>query len=136
MSILSKLKRLALSGLDIQQMAKWPSALIEDYLLIGFDTATIAKELDQIKNITRVTAEYDILFSDGTIFGNTDAGAFDLNLPAGTQNEYHKISNTGTSANDITVKPDGLELVRGGATLTISDGESAILQYDEDDGWN
>ena len=68
--------------------------------------------------------------------GNTDSGAFTYTLPAGVNNAFYKIVNTGTSANTLTVSPNGAELLFGvNSNFDLADGESIIIGYNSIDGW-
>ena len=86
---------------------------------------------------TRVTTSpYDLLLVDKTIFVNTNGGAITINLPAGVDGKEYRIINTGSSGNDVTVVPNGAELLVGSNTSrTLSDGSVIILVYEPVEGW-
>jgi len=85
---------------------------------------------------TRVTNTYVVLGSDYAVFCDTDGGAFTATLPAGVDGQTYKIINCGTSANNLTLAPNGAELLIGvNANLTLADGESLILTYETSEGW-
>jgi hypothetical protein len=93
----------------------------------------------RIVNTTRVTAgPYAVLATDHALFCDTDGGAFEIDLPAGVDGTEYKISNTGTSGNDLTVDPNGTEQINhsgAGTAVTLVDGESLTLVYETTEGW-
>jgi|6_EtaG_2_1085325.scaffolds.fasta_scaffold00140_30 hypothetical protein len=85
---------------------------------------------------TRVTNTYVVLGSDYAVFCDTDGGAFTVTLPVGVDGQTYKIINCGTSTNNLTLAPNGAELLIGvNANLTLADGESLILTYETSEGW-
>lgn len=76
-------------------------------------------------------------FSDDAILNcDTDGGAITANLPAGIVGEHHNPINVGTSGNDVTVNPDGAELLNGvNGPFTLHDGESFAWVYSATKGW-
>lgn len=69
------------------------------------------------------------------IFCDTDGGAITVNLPA-IVNEQYKIMNTGTSANNVTLTPNGTDLLLGfNANQTIADQASLMLNGETTEGW-
>ncbi len=64
------------------------------------------------------------------IYGDTD------NMPAGVSGRRTiRITNVGTSSNDITADGATAETVRGALTQGISDGETLNMVYDDTQGW-
>ena len=103
--------------------------------LFNFNT-TVKTDGGRIKNTTRITTTYTILTTDDRVFANTDAGAFTITLPVGVEGQEFRIINTGSSGNDVTITPNGAELLTGAnASKTISDGTVVILTYNSVDGW-
>lgn len=90
-----------------------------------------------ILNTTRVTSSpYTILSTDFVIFVDTDGGAITVNLPAGSEGYNYRIINCGSSGNDVTVTPDGIELLDGvNSSKTLSDGSIVDLIYNATEGW-
>ena len=87
-------------------------------------------------SVTRQTTTYTILASDYVIFGNTDSAAWTATLPAGTAGETHRIVNTGSSGNDLTIAPNGTEhLIGANSNFVLTDGEVLEITYDTTDGW-
>jgi hypothetical protein len=86
---------------------------------------------------TRVTTTYTIQRGDGTIYCDTDiGGAFTVTLPPGVAGDTFRIINVGSSGDDLTIAPDGAELLIGvNASKTISDGTVVILTYETTEGW-
>ena len=107
-----------------------------------FHKAIIDKVLDEsiaeppVTRITSAASPYTVLTTYETLFINTDGGAVTATLPAGTANKKYRIVNTGTSANDVTLNPNGAEnLVGENSAWTIEDFSSLIIQYNTTDGW-
>jgi len=68
---------------------------------------------------------------------NTDGGAWTLSLPAGVEGTYYRITNTGTSSNNLTITPNGVEnLIGVNSSFILADNETLIIIYDATDGWN
>ena len=107
---------------------------------VGIGTTNPLAELHttkgRIKGTTRVTTTYTILVTENIIFANTDGGAYTVTLPAGVEGQELRIINSGTSGNDLTLAPNGAELLTGAnASRTMSDGTVVILVYNATDGW-
>jgi hypothetical protein len=109
------------------------------YLSIAFDqvlTQDLITSDELVTTTTRVTTTYVILAADDVIFANTDAGAYTVTLPAGVQDKSHKVINTGTSNNLLTLAPDGAEdLLGANSGFLLYDGESLDITYDATEGW-
>jgi len=79
---------------------------------------------------------YTVTLYDEVIFCDTDAGPITVNLPAGRNGLGYRIINCGSSGNDVTITPDGSELIEGvSASKTISDGSVTDLCYETTEGW-
>jgi len=91
----------------------------------------------RIVKTTRVNSTpYNILATDHYLFVDTDSAAITANLPAGINGTHYKIANTGTSGNDVTIVPDGSELLLGyNLSITIADGDSLDIVYESTEGW-
>lgn len=90
----------------------------------------------RIKNTTRVTTTYTILTSDEVIFANTDGGAYTVTLPAGVEGQTFKITNSGSTGNNLNIAPDGSEhLLGANSSFALADAESLIITYNTTDGW-
>ena len=86
---------------------------------------------------SRQTTTYTILVTDQVVFCDTDGGAFTATLPAGIEGQTFKIANTGTSSLDLTIAPNGAELLIGvNSNFILRDGESLLLTYNTTEGWN
>lgn len=91
----------------------------------------------RIQNTTRKTTTYTIVANDENVFCDTDGGAFTATLPAGVDGTHYKVMNCGTSAELLTVAPDGSELLIGeNSNFTLNDGEALDLVYETTEGWN
>jgi hypothetical protein len=90
-----------------------------------------------IYNTSNVTSSpYDISESDDEIFVDTDSSPVTVNLPIGVNGKRYRIINTGSSNNDVTIVPNGLELLTGiNASRTLSDSSVVILTYNTTEGW-
>ena len=93
----------------------------------------------RLKKITRIdsgASPYTLLASDHVLFVDTDGGAVTVNLPAGVLDTEHRVVNVGTSANNVTLTPNGAELLYGVAgTFAITDGLEARIGYETTEGW-
>lgn len=86
--------------------------------------------------ITSADSPYSVTSTDEEIFADTDGGAITINLPAGTDGRTMRIINTGSSSNDVTIAPNGAELLNGAnASDVASDGEKYKLTYETTEGW-
>jgi hypothetical protein len=106
----------------------------------GLEVVNVLKtESGRIVKTTRLIntdSPYTVLSSDYEIFCDTDAGAITVNLPAGVDGTKYRITNTGSSGNDVTVAPNGAELLTGtNASRTLSDRSVIILTYETTEGW-
>ena len=88
---------------------------------------------------TRITDSdhpYTALATDDTIFVDTDGGVVTVSLPAGVDNKRYRIVNCGSGANDVTVTPNGAELINGASSsITLNDAEKVVLEYETTEGW-
>lgn len=91
----------------------------------------------RIVQTTRQTGTpYTIIATDHHVFMNTASQASTVNLPAGVAGTEYRIVNTGGAGNDLTITPNGAELLLGAnSDFTLSDGESLIIVFDTNDGW-
>jgi len=91
----------------------------------------------KINKTTRVTSgPYSILVTDDEIFVDTDGGAIILNLPAGVNGQSYRIINCGSSSNDMSIAPNGAELLRGfNASIDYTDESEVIITYETTEGW-
>ena len=79
---------------------------------------------------------YSISVTDETVFADTDTGAISATLPPGLDGDALRVINAGTSGNDATFIPDGLELLHGvNEPITLIDLEHLDLQYSITKGW-
>ena len=85
----------------------------------------------------RVTdTPYNVGAFDSDIFCDTDGNAILVNLPVGTNGRKLRIINCGTSDNDVTVAPNGSELLTGvNESSPLGDKSVIILTYEPTEGW-
>lgn len=79
------------------------------------------------------TTPYTVLASDHVIFFDTDVAAITANLPAGTQGRKLTLKNCG--ANDLTMTPNGAELLDGANASKAMSRGTLDLVYDTTEGW-
>jgi hypothetical protein len=60
-----------------------------------------------ISNTDRYTSNQTLTAINHKVVGDTDGGAFNITLPAGIDGTNYKITNVGSSGNDLTIIPDG-----------------------------
>lgn len=88
------------------------------------------------KRITSLDSPYALSIYDEVIFCNTNIGAITVNLPEGKAGLGYRIINCGSSYNDVTVVPYGVELLDGiNSPKTLSDGSVIDLCYEKIEGW-
>lgn len=118
--------------------------LVEDNARLMWDITNSILEIGgriksegRIKGTTRiVVTPYNISKSDEIIFVDTDLLPITVNLPAGINGQNIQIINSGTSGNNVTIVPNGLELLNGeNATEYLVDAENLILTYETVEGW-
>lgn len=111
---------------------------ISDRLGIGTTSpqAQLHTTKGRIVKVDRYTTTTTLDADNHQVFGDTDGGVFTINLPAGVEGTYYRIVNTGSSGNNLTISPNGLELLLGvNASFNLADGESLIIVYHPTEGW-
>lgn len=79
---------------------------------------------------------YTVLATDHGIFCDTNGGAITVLLPAGVDGKAYYIINCGSSGNNVTLTPDGTELLYGfAASETMFDTEVFDIHYETTEGW-
>ncbi len=90
----------------------------------------------RIKVPSRYTTTQTLGITDNQVACDTDGGAFTVTLLPGVAGTEHRIANTGTSGNDLTIAPDGAELLIGvNSNFTLRDGETLHIVYEATEGW-
>lgn len=88
------------------------------------------------KRLVAADSPYTATLYDEVIFCDTDTGPITVNLPAGKNGLGYRIINCGSSGNDVSVVPDGSELIDGiNGSKTLSDGSVVDLCYESTEGW-
>jgi len=101
-----------------------------DVVTTILDPTASSTSVDRITEDTTLDDNYEFVFCD------TDGGGFIVTLPEGTDGRRFRIMNTGSSDNDVTLTPDGTELLFGeNETELIHDGEVIDLVYESTEGW-
>jgi len=85
--------------------------------------------------LTFIDSPYTVLSTDEVIFANTDSGAITINLPAGIDGTHYRISNTGSSSNDVTINRNGAEQVYNNNFQILKDSDVLNMYYNTNDGW-
>jgi len=89
-----------------------------------------------ISAVARITGNTTLGGSHHHVFCDTDGGAFNVTLPAGTAGRTYRLVNVGSSGNDVTIIPDGAELLRGiNANAVLIDSSEVTLVYETTEGW-
>lgn len=88
-------------------------------------------------NTSRVTSSpYTVLPTDDDIFVDTDSAAVTVNLPVGVNGKRYRVINTGSSNNNVTLSPNGTELLLGAnSSFTLLDGDVLTITYETTEGW-
>lgn len=95
----------------------------------------------RIVNTTRLTSgdsPYTVLATDHIIICDTDGGAIEVDLTAGAEGKEYRISNVGSSDNDVTVDPNGAEQIFSGGVgvaFVMVDSEGITINYNGTEGW-
>jgi len=90
----------------------------------------------EIANISRYTANQTLVVANHQVDCNTDGGGFTITLPAGIKGTEYLIGNTGTSGNNLTITPDGAELLLGvNDSFVLADDEVLRIVYEPKEGW-
>lgn len=88
------------------------------------------------KRITSANSPYSVEANIEELFCDTDGGAITVNLPAGVNERALRIINCGSSANDVTVTPNGVELLEGvNGSVTLVDAQRYYISYETTEGW-
>ncbi len=86
--------------------------------------------------VTRYASNQTLTTADYHVFMDTDAGPLTNTLPAGVTGADFRIVNTGTSGNNLTIVPNGAELLVGAnSNFTLRDGEALLIVYEATEGW-
>ena len=88
--------------------------------------------------ITNADSPYAAIAGVYVIFADTDGGAIEVDLPAGSAAYQYKLISCGSSGNDLTVDPNVAEQLFGagaGVASTVSDGEIININYNATEGW-
>lgn len=92
--------------------------------------------LDLLETVDRIAGDTTLTAANHHVFVDTDGGAVTITLPAGVSGKYYRIVNTGSSTNNLTITPDGTELLIGAnSNFTLLDGETLIIVFDPTEGW-
>jgi len=92
----------------------------------------------RLRSTTRITSSdspYTLTSSIKNLVCDTDGGAITVNFEAGVQNTNHRVSNVGTSSNDVTLNGNGSEKIAGESSQTLYDEETLNTYYDSTEGW-
>lgn len=111
---------------------------------LTFDVQDLQNEVNIIKDkapshliaTRRITSTTTLTEDDNNVFCDTDGGTFSVLLPKGINGTPYRIINTGSSVNNLTITPNGTELLKGvNGNVTLLDGESLIIIYQTIEGW-
>jgi len=104
--------------------------------LSGDIVTTIIDQGQSSNLVERITESTTLDDTHEYVFCDTDGGAFTVTLPAGSDGRLFRINNCGSSDNNVTLTPDGTELLFGeNASELIYDGEVIDLIYESTEGW-
>lgn len=93
-------------------------------------------DLTSIVTITRITGDTTLTATAHKVFVDTDGGAITITLPAGVNGTEYVVYNTGSSGNNLTLTPNGAELLLGAnSNFTVRDGEVEVLTFENTEGW-
>ena len=144
-TVVAKLEDLETDFLDGSIPYVNDGSLAENNGRLFWDSANIILKIigriqssGRLKGTTVVTnsmSPYTILSTDETIVADTDTGAITLLLQSGIEKTAYRIVNGGTSDNDLTVTPSGVDLLFGeNDSEAFIDLEHIDIQYTSK-GW-
>jgi len=91
---------------------------------------------NKIKRITVADSPYPVALFDRNLYADTDGGAITILLRPGVNEERLTVKNCGTAGNDVTLTPNGAEMLFGvNGNEVMVDGEVLDLQYETTEGW-
>jgi len=106
-------------------------------LVTSFITLNNLYRTRSTTRITSTDSPYTMLATVKNLKCDTDGGAITVLLEAGTNGTKHKISNDGTSGNDVTVTPNGTELLyQVNGSEALYDAENFDLDFQTVEGWS
>jgi len=83
-----------------------------------------------------ITGDITLGVDEYVVYCDTDGGAISVTLPANDNGRTYRIINSGSSGNDVTITPDGTELLHGvNASDILFDGENLLITYETTEGW-
>ena len=89
-----------------------------------------------ISRLTNISSPYTVLNSDKYLFCDTDGGAITVLLPSGVSGDSLTVVNTGSSGNNVTITPNGAELLSGAnSNDVVVDGGKIGYWFDLTEGW-
>lgn len=88
-------------------------------------------------NTNRITSNTILDKTYHEVYCDTDGGAFTVTLPALENGREYRIHNVGSSGNNVTLSPDGTDLLFGvNASEPIYDGEVLVITGETTEGWD
>ena len=109
---------------------------------IGVDLLTVGHLGDlitsagRVAGATRITGNTTLDTTHHNVFADTDGGVFTVTLPAGVTGTTYRIINSGSTSNNLTITPNGAELLLGAnSSFTLLDGEILVIVYETTEGW-
>lgn len=87
------------------------------------------------KSVVRVSSTpYTVSRTNEVIYVDASFDV-DINLLSGIDGEQHRIINSGTSGNIVTINPNGLETIFGESSVSVYNGEVFDISYETTEGW-
>ena len=87
-------------------------------------------------NAGKITGDTTLDETYYVVYCDTDGGAITVTLPAGDNGRTYRVINTGSSGNDVTLTPNGSELLNGfNASETLIDAENLLITFETTEGW-
>lgn len=119
---------------NVQQVLDWTDQDVQTTASPTFLKITTTG--GRVKKTHRLTANTTLDATYHEVFCDTDGGAFTVTLPVGVAGTEFRIINTGSSGNNLTITPDGLELLLGvNSSFVLADGEALTIVYEATEGW-
>ena len=86
--------------------------------------------------VLRITGNFTADKTARTIYCDTTLVIMTVTLPAGEDFMQYRIINTGATAKNVTITPNGSELLLGSSSSqTLTPGNILVIEYELTEGW-
>lgn len=142
-SAVDSLRGLVLSATELRNMnPDWTPEMIEDYLTLFENFASMAVIIDEKQNVLRTVVNVD--FADSPFLVNdvdqqyvidTDFGDVLIILNKGVDGRTYRMTNVGSSGNKAEIVPIFGETLFGSTDENLYDAETLDMTFETEEGW-